>query len=154
MSNLYLNSQYNTELDSLDVDRITPLYASDAVLQLSKDRAIEGRDAIRAFFKENFQAFESQSHVAESVGECQVIVSILIWSTDLAGSTISVELQVFYNIKGDPEDGALHNPSFLVIRLMSEGEEKGLIQYMEAKHDLSPIFERIKAGQGVSCHEE
>ena len=69
MSNLYLNSQYNTELDSLDVDRITPLYASNAVIQLSKDRAIEGRDAIRAFFKENFQAFESQSHVAEPVGE-------------------------------------------------------------------------------------
>ena len=65
-------------------------------------------------------------------------------TAELDGNTISVKLSVSYKIKGDPEDKVLNNPSFLVIGLVPKGEEKGLIQVMEAKHDLSAIFERMK----------
>ncbi|ORY67626.1 uncharacterized protein BCR38DRAFT_427742 [Pseudomassariella vexata] len=112
--------------DSLDISRLSSLYAEDVEFQFGNLPVGRGLEAAKGLFEPQWAKFETMHHEIKDF--------------DLVGGDkIYQACEISWTVKDDPEKETVKIPAMAVFHLVTSGEERGLIKVFRAYLNTSPL---------------
>ncbi|KAI2620517.1 hypothetical protein GGR54DRAFT_601389 [Hypoxylon sp. NC1633] len=122
--------RFHAASDSLDVSKLSTIYANDAKVQFGNLPLIEGLDALRDFFCVTWARLEMMHHEIDSF--------------DMVDNRIYQPCHITWKVKNDPEKEEIVVPAVAIIDIVTSGEEKGLISYGAFYMDGTPLMAALQ----------